>query len=70
MVLCSSGHTLKHRTTAKYRNIMLTGHHIWCASCKSLIDLGKGYYTCEKSCNWDLCSQCFDYMTGGTPQKP
>ena len=47
LICCKSGHVLKHRVTPKYRNMVLTGHHIWCASCKKMIEVAKGYYTCE-----------------------
>jgi hypothetical protein len=62
IISCPSGHALCRRTTPKPRNLVLTGRHIWCSACKVMLDIPKGFYTCEQSCNFDLCDECHKKM--------
>ena len=65
---CKYNHLLKHRVGPKQRNLLHSGNHIWCATCKSMIDVSKGYYTCDNTCNWDYCEPCYENKLNDTPQ--
>lgn len=64
-ILCKHGHVLKLRTTPKARYWVVAGNTIHCDLCKTKnLDIDHGYYTCENSCNYDVCRDCyFDLVT-------
>ena len=59
-ICCNKGHVLKLRTTPKTRYLFVAGNNIHCDICKTKnLDIEHGYYTCESSCNYDVCRDCF-----------
>ena len=73
-ICCKHGHVLKFKTTPKARYWVVAGNNIHCDICKTKnLDIENGYYTCESSCNYDVCRDCyFDMVTNtkdqGTPK--
>lgn len=57
---------LKHRNTPKSRWLIVSGFNIYCDQCKEVLDIPGGYYTCDNSCNWDLCTKCYTAMAAGS----
>jgi len=46
--------------------MIVSGNNIYCDACKININIPGGFYTCDQSCNWDLCKDCYEAMKTGS----